>query len=104
MDTFTPRQVFCVDGSTTLSRIAIPSGCNAFVIDAQDLDNAVHFDSGPSTVGVNVPAAGSSAKGGRVAAGTVQAFTYPLLPNITHLAVVLESGTGNIWVNFGVLS
>ena len=89
-----------VDSSTTSKRVALPTSATNIRI-YNNTSSLAWINIGDSTVTAAIPAADSAGPGFPVAPGTVECFTESVNGALTHVAVILQSGTGFVNVTVG---
>ena len=89
-----------VDSSTTSKRVALPTSATNIRI-YNNTSSLAWINIGGSTVTAAIPAVDTAGPGFPVAPGTVENFTESVDGSLTHIAVILASGTGIVNVTVG---
>lgn len=97
---FLPINSIRVDCSTTSKRVALPSDATNIRF-YNNTTSMAWVRLGDSSVTAAIPAADTAGFGFPLAPGTVEAFTESTNGGVTHVAIILQSGTGFVNVTMG---
>lgn len=97
---FRPIQSIRVDSSTTSKRVALPASTMNIRI-YNNTASLAWVNLGNNTVTAAIPAADTAGPGFPVAPYSVENFTESPDGGVTHVAVILASGTGFVNVTCG---
>jgi len=97
---FFPISSIRVDCSTTSKRVALPANATN-VRFYNNTTSMAWVNIGDSSVTAAIPAADTAGAGFPLAPGSVEAFTESPNGGATHVAIVLQSGTGFVNVTMG---
>lgn len=97
---FRPISSIRVDCSTTSKRVALPTSATNVRI-YNNTSSIAWVNLGNSSVTAAIPAVDTAGPGFPVAPGTVENFTESVDGALTHIAVILASGTGIVNVTVG---
>jgi hypothetical protein len=97
---FFPIQSVRIDSSTTSKRVALPANTTNIRI-YNSTSSMAWVILGNSSVTAAIPAADTASSGFPVAPNTVENFTETVDGGATHVAVILQTGTGFVNVTCG---
>ena len=97
---FYPISSIRVDCSTVSKRVALPANATN-VRFFNNTTSLAWVNIGDSTVTATIPAADTAGAGFPLAPNSVEAFTESPNGGATHVAIVLQSGTGFVNVTMG---
>ena len=89
-----------IDSSTASKRVALPANTTNVRI-YNNTTSMAWINIGNSSVTAAIPAADTAGPGFPVAPGTVENFTETVDGGATHIAVILQTGTGFVNVTCG---
>ena len=99
-DVFLPVASVRVDASTTSKRVAMPAeGRHVRIFN--NTASVAWVNLGTGTVTAAIPAADTAGEGFPVAPGSVELFRDDPRNTNTHIAIVLQGGTGTVYVTVG---
>jgi hypothetical protein len=97
---FFPIQSVRIDSSTTSKRVPLPANTTNIRI-YNSTSSMAWVILGDSSVTAAIPAADTASSGFPVAPNTVENFTETVDGTATHVAVILQTGTGFVNVTCG---